>query len=947
MSTPAANSLRCEQCGATLASNDAHCLHCLLAGGLTDAEVSESRPPAEPSDTQTLSGSRFYQHYEVQTRADGTPHELGRGAMGVTYKALDVNLRVPVALKVINARFSSNPVARARFLREARAAARLRHPNVASVFHYGTLTRASVAEGAEECFYAMEFVEGETLEARVRREGALPVALALRMARQVTRALTAAEKRGLIHRDLKPSNIMLAADEETSSDTWVKVIDFGLAKAVAEDGAELSGETLLTQGGFHGTPQFASPEQIENAEMDVRSDIYSLGVTLWFALTGELPFEGRSLAEVRDRQLNRPLPEERLKDAGVPPRLIALLRSMLSPDPEQRPRSAGALHEALLAGATTPPRRRRTAVVLAAAALIAAAVAGFFLARSHPVTRAPVRTVAVLPFENLSNEAENAFFAEGIQDDVLTSLGKFKQLTVISRSSVLSYSADKPRNMREIGKQLGVSHLLEGSVRRANDRVLVNVQLIEAETQRQIWAERYDRTLYDALTLQGELATEIATAMQATFDSAEKSRVQSRPTSNPQAYVLYLRARSFELRPTYLLQDFQTAQTLYEQAIALDPDFALAHARLSATLAYIYRNSVPTAELKTAAHAEADAALRLQPDLGEAHLARALCFYRIERDYDAAMQELAIAERLLPNDANVEITSAFIDRRKGRWREALARIERALTRDPRNAQVAQELYNTHRMLRDWPAGKRAADRAIAFAPDLVLLRLERAYLDFWSSGDLASLQKALAKVPPNVDPDGNVTWMRWDAAMLARDFATAELIASGYGGETLPSVIGTPMPRSFLQACAVLAQGEPERANAFFESARQAMEADAQKSPSSAMRRARLGLLYSFMGRKEDAIREGLKATELQPESTDAFGGPVYSSILALIYARTGHQDEALALIERLLVTPGPVHFYGAGMTLADLRSRWQWDPIRHDPRFQKIVSGPEPPTRR
>jgi serine/threonine protein kinase/tetratricopeptide (TPR) repeat protein len=946
MSTPPANGLRCEQCGTALVSNDAHCLHCMLVGGLTDAALSESSPPANPSEPETWSGSRFYQHYEVQTLANGTPHELGRGAMGVTYKGLDVNLRLPVALKVINAQYSSNPVARARFLREARAAARLRHPNVASVFHYGTLSRGSAAEEAEECFYAMEFVEGETLEARVRRDGPLPVSLALGMALQVTRALMAAEKRGLIHRDLKPSNIMLTADEESSGETWVKVIDFGLAKAVTEDAAELSGDSLLTRGGFHGTPQFASPEQIESAEVDVRSDIYSLGVTLWFALTGELPFAGRSLAEVRDRQLNRPLPEERLKDGGAPPRVIALLRSMLSPDPAQRPSSASALHETLLACGATKPRRRLV-MALVAAAFVAAAAVGFFFARSQPASRAPVQSVAVLPFENLSKEAENAFFAEGIQDDVLTSLGKFKELTVISRSSVLPFTADKPRNVREIGQQLGVSHVLEGSVRRANDRVLVNVQLIDTATQRQVWAERYDRTLYDTLTLQGELATEIATALQATFDPAEQSRVQTKPTTNPQAYVLYLRARSFELRPTYLLQDFQTAQTLYEQAIALDPKFAIAHARLSATLAYIYRNSVPTEELKTAAHAEADAALRLQADLGEAHLARALCFYRIERDYDAAMQELAIAGRLLPNDANVEITSAFIDRRKGRWREAIARIERALTRDPRNAQVAQELYYTYRMLRDWSAASPAADRAIAFAPDLPVLRLERAYFDFWSRGDLASLQTALAKVPANVDPDGSVTWMRWDASMLAREFAAAERVASGYDGETLPSVGGVPIAKSYLQACAVLAQGEPERARVFFESARLAMETDVQKSPSSAVRHARLGLLYSFIGRTDEAIREGLKATQLQPESTDAFGGPVYSSILALIYARCGHNDEALALIERLLITPGPVFFHEAGMTLADLRTRWQWDPIRSDPRFQKIVSGPEPQTRR
>jgi tetratricopeptide (TPR) repeat protein len=501
--------------------------------------------------------------------------------------------------------------------------------------------------------------------------------------------------------------------------------------------------------------------------------------------------------------------------------------------------------------------------------------------------------------------------------------------------------------VHEIGRQLSVSHLLEGSVRRAGDRVLVNVQLIDAATQRQVWSERYDRTLYDALTLQGELATEIASAMQATLEPAEKTRVQSKPTNNPQAYVLYLRARSFEIRPTYLVADFETARGLYEQAIALDPQFAFAHARLSATLAYIYRNSAPTNELKIAAHAEADEALRLQADLGEAHLARALCFYRIERDYDAAMEELELAARLLPNDVNVEITAAFIDRRRGHWTEALARIERALTRDPRNPQVAQELYNTYRMLRAWPEATRAADRAIAFAPDLPLLRLERAYLELWSKGDLAPLQKALATIPPNIDPDGAVTWMRWDASMLARDFAAAELIASGFAADTLPSIAGAPLPKSYLQACAILAQGEPERAKPFFDSARVAMEAEVAKSPTSAIRYARLGLLYALIGRNDDAVAAGRKATELQPESTDAYGGRTYSSFLAVIYARTGQNGPALELIERLLTTPGPVFYHEAGMTRVDLQLRWQWDPLRNDPRFQKIVTAPEPQTAR
>lgn len=948
MASSTENRLVCEQCGAQLKAADAHCLRCLLTGGLEDETPGLTSDTATSSGPETLSGTRFYQHYEIETRPDGSLFELGRGAMGVTYKAVDVNLRLPVALKVINARFSAQPEARARFLREARAAARLRHPNVASVFHYGTIEGGSEREHAEECFYAMEFVDGETLEARVRRAGPLPLELGLRMALQVARALAAAEKRGLIHRDLKPSNIMLSAEGETSGDAWVKVIDFGLAKAIAE-GDELAGDTFATRGGFHGTPKFASPEQMQTGELDTRSDIYSLGVTLWYALTGELPFEGETLAEVHDRQMHRPLPEAWLKDAGIPALVSALLGSMLSADPEKRPASAAQLCERLtscLAG--TQPGRSKHGLVLAAAVatVVLALVAGYFLARSARTSTAELdKSVAVLPLENLSDDKENAFFAEGIQDDLLTSLGKIKDLKVISRSSVLQYRAGSARNLPEIGRQLGVSHVLEGSVRRAADRVLVNVQLVETGTHRQVWSERYDRKLSDALTLQGELATEIASALQARLDPEEKTRVQTKPTSSADAYVLYLRGRSYELRPTYLLQDFQTAETLYTQAIALDPQFALAHARLSSTLAFIYRNAALTESVKARAHAEAEEALRLQPNLGEAHLARALCFYRIERDYEQALRELDIAARLLPNDSGVEATISFIRRRQGKWKEALAELNRAMAHDPRDAQIAQELFNTYRLLRDWPAAAQAADRAIAFAPDLPLLRLERGYVELWSKGDLGPLQKALAEMPAGFDPDGAVTWIRWDACMLARDFPAAERAAAAYANEILPSVGGGPLPKTFLQGCAALANGEQERAGVFFEAARPSMEKESRDNPQSALRQARLGILYAYLGRKEEAINAGRRATELQPESTDAYGGAFYTSMLALVYARTGQAEQALPLIERLLRIPGAVFYYEAAITLPELRLRWQWDPLRGDERFENILRSPEPAT--
>ena len=385
MLTPEKKALVCEQCGQPMGSDATltGCLNCLLLGGLDPNPAADTLPPASapPSPPVPAPGrqpeprTRTYQHYEICTRPDGSLWELGHGAMGVTYKALDVNLRVPVALKVIGTRYSAHPEARARFLREARATARLHHPNVASVHHFGTITHPPGEGGTAtgeltEYFYAMEFIEGETLEARVRRAGVLRPIPALEIALQVAHALAAAERRGMVHRDVKPANIMFTEEGEAALETgmsgddgeaWVKIIDFGLAKAIkgalaaAEEGAddnEIAG-VPITHGGFLGTPQFASPEQFAGGDVDVRSDIFSLGVTLWYMVCGELPYEGNSLAEVRDRQLHRELPTAQLEEMGTPKTLVKLLRAMLAPDPQRRPSSARALCERLRRSLTT------------------------------------------------------------------------------------------------------------------------------------------------------------------------------------------------------------------------------------------------------------------------------------------------------------------------------------------------------------------------------------------------------------------------------------------------------------------------------------------------------------------------------------------------------------------------------------------------------------------
>lgn len=604
---------------------------------------------------------------------------------------------------------------------------------------------------------------------------------------------------------------------------------------------------------------------------------------------------------------------------------------------------------------------RKLAAVTIGAALIATALLLFgsdrgklLVARTanaiglHLPTRhdAVSRSIAVLPFENMSGEAENAFFADGIQDDVITSLAKIGQLKVISRTSATSYRDPAKRDLRAIGQQLGVAHVLEGSVRRTADRVLVNVNLVDTRDGRQLWAERYDRTLADSLSLQGELATEIASALSATLSPEEKTRVEAKPTDNPDAYVLYLRARDYQTRPIPLLQDNETAMQLYTQAIALDPKFALAHARLASNLAYIYLYFKPTTAIANRARAEADEALRLRPDLGEGHLARALCFYWTQKDYDGALRELETASRLIPNDVEAESIRGFIRRRQGRWNEAVLALENALARDPRNGQVAGELFATRYAIRDWPGAARAGERAMAVALDLPTLRVNRSYVDLWGRGDLGPLRDALAAVPAGLDPDGSVTLANWDAALLGGDYAAAERAIAACKSDVVRTVFGTPFPKSYLLGCIALARGDSAAAQPLLESALPSMEAEVAGAPLDAFRHAHLGLVYAYLGRKDDALREAGRANELLPISKDAYDGTYVAALVSLIYARAGETDRAIELVQRLLTTPGPVMpFFEASMTLSELRMRWQWAPLRDDPRLQKMLAQPEPAT--
>jgi len=603
----------------------------------------------------------------------------------------------------------------------------------------------------------------------------------------------------------------------------------------------------------------------------------------------------------------------------------------------------------------TPKTGSRWTAIIVAAAVLAAALLAFQFARTRKVATAELakqtapattldKSVAVLPFENLSSDKENAFFAQGIQDEIITTLSRISGLRVISRTSTAHYQS-APENLSEIGRQLRVSNVLEGSVQKVGDRVHINVQLIRADTDAHLWAQSYNRELTDIFGVEAEVAKSIADSLQATLSPQEKARVEIKPTTNADAYVLYLRGRDYQTRPDNLLQDFKSAAQLYKQAIALDPNFALAHARLSAVMSQIYHWFEPIQEVKETARREADESLRLQPDLGEGHLALGLYFYYEEGNYQEALRELNLAAKTLPNDGDVGLYIAAVQRRQGHLTEAIAAYQKAEAIDPRNSITLYDAAQTYFGVRDWPNAVKGMDRVLALAPDSLNVKIQRAYMEFFWKGSTAPIKAVLESFAPNLDPDGVVTFSRWDVALMDRDPDAAERALTSARLENFVAPTGIPLPKSYLAGCAALMRNDAGRAQHEFETARPILEQVVMKSPQDGIRHAQLGFLYALMGFKDDALREGQRGAELTPVSKDIVNGSTVQGFIALIYARNGDADHAIQLIERLLTTPFAVDYADNGITLSDLRKRWEWDPLRNDPRFQKILAEPEPKT--
>jgi serine/threonine protein kinase/Flp pilus assembly protein TadD len=905
---------------------------CLLRVGFDGAE--------EPDETLFAPVADRLGNYRIERRDDGTPWELGRGAMGVTYRAIDTSLQRPVALKIIDSEWIKRGAeARERFMREARAAAALRHPNVATVYQFG------IREENGQHFCAMELVEGETLETRVRRTGPLDALTVIDIALQVSSALAAAEKQGLVHRDLKPANLMLVGHDDEIRFT-VKVIDFGVAKALTEKPDAMG----LTHGGFVGTPAFASPEQFTSAPVDVRSDIYSLGATLCYLLTGQMPFPGGSVEEIRANRESHTVPIEQLKAAQAPARLITLLASMLAPEPAVRP-GVRVLTSKLQECRAQILDRWKTARRLA----LAAAIVGLACAVALPVFRrsqeqanpllpasVPAKSIAVLPFDNLSADQSNPHFAEGIHDQILTKLASVADLKVISRTSTEKYRS-KPRDLRRVSQELGVATVLQGSVQKDGERVHVNVELMDARSDRHIWTKSYDSDLRDVFAVQSEISQEIGNALRAKLSASEAVVLAVAATRDPEAYDFFLRGEYEQRRGESVpaAEPFARAAGFYRQALSLDPSFALAAARLARSRLWWHWLVSPLTpaelvEVKTLV----DGALASAPDLAESHLSLALFHYMGHREYEQALAAFQRAIELQPNNADARKYCAYVYRRQGQWERSLAEMARGEELDPRDDSIPANIAASYVNLRQWNDAKRAASRSLTLHPNNQV-GLRNLFLSCVNGdGRTDAARRVIGSLPSGVTLTTNA--VRGSVSNIIEDFSYLQVLERDFAGALQHAKNENDDPRERVSrlvarvAIRVLA-GDAAGEKAESEEACALMEARLRERPDDGFAMTQLSWVYVALGRKADALRMAHQAAEWLPIEKDAFGGPSFAVGLAQIQARTGEAPEAVKTLRHLLSIPA-----GIAVSVNRLKIDPVWDPIRSAPEFQQLLAGKE-----
>ena len=555
----------------------------------------------------------------------------------------------------------------------------------------------------------------------------------------------------------------------------------------------------------------------------------------------------------------------------------------------------------------------------------------------------PEKSIAVLPFENLSDDKENEYFAAGVHNDILSNLAKVADLKVISRTSVQQFKSGT-RNLREIGLALGVAHILEGTARRAGNRIRVNAQLIDARSDAQLWGETFDREITDLFALQSELAQRISQELRANLSAREKTNLQTHPTRDILAYELFLRARElFHWAGSgYSYDKGADALRLIDEAIKRDPQFALAYglaSRLHSELFWFgYDKSASRLEKAKAA---ADAALELQPDLGEAHLAKAFYYYYGFRQYDVAQKHVTDAIRAIPNDADVLNTAGAIARRDGRWNEAASTLEQARDRDPRNLSVLWSLFESYLALHEYTKADGTVNDALSVSPAADFFVLARSAIALFRDGDTAPLRSALRKLPRSFDPGGATSTIALRLSLMERDVEEADRVLAACRHEKLDdnglsgvagALDGYTVPKSWYAGLIAQARGNESSARAAFEQAKRAVRDDLVQSPNDAKTLAMLALIHAAVGEKNEALGAAKRAGELLPIAKDSFDGPILATTLAAVSAKLGEKDSAIRQLESLVGVPN-------GPTPGTLRVEPEWDSLRDDPRFKKLAA--------
>jgi TolB-like protein/Tfp pilus assembly protein PilF len=702
----------------------------------------------------------------------------------------------------------------------------------------------------------------------------------------------------------------------------------------------------LTHGGFVGTPAFASPEQFTNSPVDVRSDIYSLGATLWFLLTGHMLFSGRTVEEMRDARRSKPLPIEQLKAAGVPRRFISLLISMLAVEPAARPAGARELATKLQSIRASITGRRKAVQRFAVAAAVVAllTIVGIRLFRSRPATPLappiPEKSIAVLPFENFSDDKENAYFADGVQEEILTRLAKIADLKVISRTSTQPYRS-KPPNLSEIARQLGVVNILEGSVQKAADQVRVNVQLINAQTDSHLWADTYDRKLTDIFSVESEIAKRIAESLQAKLTGREEQAIAVKPTNNLEAYDVYLRGRAFEGH--FVSGPSSEAAGFYERAVQLDPNFAIAWARLSRADAHIYFDLLGGDPTRREASKRAlENAQRLDPNSPETLLALGYYQYWIVRDYGSAKTTFGRVSKVLPGSSEVPTALGRITRREGQWDESIAYFEQALTLDLRNVELLGDAAWTYAMLRQFPAAQKLSDRALDITPNDPDIMAAKAGI-YQAQGNLREAARFLSEVNWQASNADNLR-IKITQLRLERNYGEAvRLLQARLAQFRFASENEKAIDQVWLAFTQRLA-GDTAGAKVTAEKARNTLEQLYRDQPDGVYLAARLSQAYAAMGEKDSALKAAEQAVAASRTANDLVFGPGLEENLAFIQTIFGENSSAISTLTQLLQTP-----YGNGLydpaliTQALLRLDPIWDPLRADPAFQKLCEEKQP----